>query len=50
MKEQSRISRKQHKARIGETVRVLFEGESNESELLWQSRLETQAPDMTAAC
>jgi ribosomal protein S12 methylthiotransferase len=46
MKEQSRISRRKHKARIGETVRVLFEGESNESELLWQGRMETQAPDI----
>ena len=46
MKEQSRISRRKHKARIGETVSVLFEGESNESELLWQGRMETQAPDI----
>jgi ribosomal protein S12 methylthiotransferase len=46
MKEQSKISRRKNKQRIGETVRVLFEGESNESELLWQGRLETQAPDI----
>jgi ribosomal protein S12 methylthiotransferase len=46
MKEQSRISRKRNKAKIGETVRVIFEGESNESELLWQGRMETQAPDI----
>ena len=46
MKEQSRISRRRNKARIGETVRVLFEGESKESELLWQGRMETQAPDI----
>ncbi len=46
MKEQSRISRKRNKARIGDTVRVLFEGESKESELLWQGRMETQAPDI----
>ena len=46
MKEQSRISRRRNKARVGETVRVLFEGESNESELLWQGRMETQAPDI----
>src|SRR5260221_1585154 len=46
MKEQSRISRRRNKKRIGETVRVLFEGESNESELLWQGRMETQAPDI----
>jgi ribosomal protein S12 methylthiotransferase len=46
MKEQSRISRKRNKHRVGQTVRVLFEGESQESELLWQGRLETQAPDI----
>ena len=46
MKEQSRISRRRHKAMVGQTVRVLFEGESNESELLWQGRMETQAPDI----
>src|ERR1700704_655605 len=46
MKEQSRISRRRNKQRIGPTVRVLFEGESKESELLWQGRLETQAPDI----
>jgi ribosomal protein S12 methylthiotransferase len=46
MKEQSRISRRKNKARVGQTVRVLFEGESKESELLWQGRMETQAPDI----
>ena len=46
MKQQGKISRRKNKARIGETVRVLFEGESTESELLWQGRMETQAPDI----
>ena len=46
MKEQARISRRRNKQRVGETVRVLFEGESKESELLWQGRIETQAPDI----
>ena len=46
MKEQSRISRRRNKARVGETVRVLFEGDSKESDLLWQGRMETQAPDI----
>lgn len=46
MKEQSRISRRNNKRRVGQMVRVLFEGESNESELLWQGRMETQAPDI----
>jgi len=46
MREQKKISLRRNKARIGETVRVLFEGESSESDLLWQGRLETQAPDI----
>ena len=46
MKEQRRISRRKNKARVGDVVRVLFEGESRESELLWQGRMETQAPDI----
>lgn len=46
MKEQSRISLKKNRARIGQTVRVLFEGASTESDLLWQGRTETQAPDI----
>jgi ribosomal protein S12 methylthiotransferase len=46
MREQLRISRRKNQSRVGETVRVLFEGESNESELLWQGRMATQAPDI----
>jgi ribosomal protein S12 methylthiotransferase len=46
MKGQAKISRRKNKARVGETLRVLFEGESKESELLWQGRMETQAPDI----
>jgi ribosomal protein S12 methylthiotransferase len=46
MKEQARISLRKNRARIGEVVRVLFEGESKESDLLWQGRMETQAPDI----
>jgi ribosomal protein S12 methylthiotransferase len=46
MKEQARISLKKNRARVGETVRVLFEGPSKESDLLWQGRTETQAPDI----
>ena len=46
MKEQARISRRKNRSRIGETVSVIFEGEANESELLWQGRMETQAPDI----
>ncbi len=46
MKQQARISQRNNKTRVGEVVRVVFEGESKESELLWQGRLETQAPDI----
>jgi len=46
MKEQAKISRRKNKSRVGDLVQVLFEGESKESELLWQGRMETQAPDI----
>lgn len=46
MREQARISRRRNQARVGSTARVLFEGLSKESDLLWQGRLETQAPEI----
>lgn len=46
MKEQAKISKRKNKNFIGQTVRVLFEGESKETELLWQGRMETQAADI----
>jgi ribosomal protein S12 methylthiotransferase len=46
MKAQSKIAKRKHNAMIVQTVRAMFEGEANESELLWQGRLETQAPDI----
>lgn len=46
MKEQARISRRRNKKRVGSKLRVLFEGPAKETELLWQGRLETQAPDI----
>ena len=46
MKEQAKVAKRKHKAMIGKTVRVMFEGESSESDLLWQGRMETQAPDI----
>lgn len=49
MREQARISRRRNRARVGSLVRVLFEGESAESELLWQGRMETQAADIDGA-
>lgn len=46
MKAQAKIAKRKHQTMVGKTVRVMFEGESNESELLWQGRMETQAPDI----
>jgi ribosomal protein S12 methylthiotransferase len=46
MREQKRISRRRNRQRIGSTARVLFEGVSKETDLLWQGRLETQAADI----
>ncbi len=46
MKEQRRISLKRNRARIGTTARVLFEGAAKETDLLWQGRLESQAPEI----
>ncbi|MGH9931800.1 MAG: TRAM domain-containing protein, partial [Pyrinomonadaceae bacterium] len=46
MKEQAKIAKRKHKVMIGQRVRVIFEGESTESDLLWQGRMETQAPDI----
>src|SRR4026208_1272105 len=40
MREQAKVAKRKHKSMVGQQVRVLFEGESNESDLLWQGRLE----------
>jgi len=46
MKEQAKISRGLNKARVGRTFPVIFEGLSQESDLLFQGRLEGQAQDI----
>jgi len=46
MKAQAKISLRRNKAKVGKVFQVLFEGDSTESDLLWQGRLETQAPDI----
>jgi ribosomal protein S12 methylthiotransferase len=46
MKEQAKISRKKNKAKVGKTYKVLFEGLSQESDLLFQGRLEGQAQEI----
>lgn len=46
MKEQAKISKRKNKAKIGSTYKVLFEGLSQESDLLFQGRLEGQAQEI----
>ena len=46
MKEQAKISKQLNKARIGQTYKVMFEGLSQESDLLFQGRLQGQTQDI----
>jgi ribosomal protein S12 methylthiotransferase len=46
MKEQAKISRQLNKEKVGNTYKVLFEGLSQESDLLFQGRLEGQAQEI----
>ena len=46
MKEQAKISKRKNKAKIGNIYKVLFEGLSQESDLLFQGRLEGQAQEI----
>ncbi len=46
MKEQAKISKRKNKAKIGKTFPVMFEGLSQESDLLFQGRLEGQAQEI----
>ena len=46
MKEQAAISKQLNKAKIGGTYKVMFEGYSQESDLLFQGRLEGQAQEI----
>ncbi len=47
---QRRISLKRNKRMIGETFPVLMEGLSKETNLLWEARLATQAPEIDGVC
>jgi len=47
---QRRISRARNRALIGREVDVLVEGPSPETDLLWQARLSTQAPEIDGVC
>jgi len=46
MKEQAKISKRKNKSKVGKTFKVLFEGLSQESDLLFQGRLEGQAQEI----
>jgi len=46
MKEQAKISKQLNKSKIGNTYKVLFEGISQESDLLFQGRLQGQTQDI----
>ena len=46
MKEQAKISKQLNRAKLGNTYKVLFEGLSQESDLLFQGRLQGQAQEI----
>jgi len=47
---QRRISKSVNRALVGRELPVLLEGPSPDSELVWQARLATQAPDIDGVC
>jgi ribosomal protein S12 methylthiotransferase len=47
---QRRISLARNRRLIGRELPVLVEGRSQETDLLWQARLSTQAPDIDGVC
>jgi len=47
---QRKISQKRNRQMIGKEVSVLLEGPSQETELLWQARMSTQAPEIDGLC
>lgn len=46
MKEQAKISREMNRAKVGQTYKVMFEGLSEESDLLFQGRFEGQTQEI----
>jgi ribosomal protein S12 methylthiotransferase len=47
---QRRISKSRNRKMIGREVDVLIEGPSEETDLLWQARMSTQAPEIDGFC
>jgi ribosomal protein S12 methylthiotransferase len=47
---QRKISRAKNRTLVGREFRVLIEGPTEDSELVWEARLSTQAPDIDGVC
>ncbi|HLK20365.1 MAG TPA: 30S ribosomal protein S12 methylthiotransferase RimO [Bryobacteraceae bacterium] len=47
---QRRISKARNRKMVGQDVDVLVEGPSEETDLLWQARMSTQAPEIDGVC
>jgi ribosomal protein S12 methylthiotransferase len=47
---QRRISRSSNRHLIGQEIPVLLEGPSAETDLLWQARMPSQAPEIDGVC
>jgi ribosomal protein S12 methylthiotransferase len=47
---QRRVSQARNRRMIGQEVDVLVEGPSEETDLLWQARMSTQAPEIDGVC
>jgi ribosomal protein S12 methylthiotransferase len=47
---QKRISHARNRALVGREVDVLIEGPSQETDMLWEARLSTQAPEIDGVC
>ncbi len=50
MSMQRRISAKRNRQMIGKEFSILVEGPSRETDLLWEARLSTQAPEIDGVC
>jgi ribosomal protein S12 methylthiotransferase len=50
MEQQGGIARRKNKALLGKEFEILIEGPSQESELLLQGRLQSQAPEIDGVC
>ncbi len=47
---QRKVSRVMNRALVGREYPILVEGPSRETDLLWEGRIETQAPDIDGVC